>query len=61
MLWKKATCLKKVMPRSYEVVLEGTKYRRNRKDLIQIQESPGVEPYEPPPSDNQSQRVIEPI
>lgn len=66
MLWKKATCLKEVVPRSYEVVLEGKRYRRNRKDLIATQESPGVdshveEPDEPPLSDDQSQRVVEPV
>ena len=65
-LWKKATCLKEVAPRSYEVVFEGKRYRRNRKDLIVTQESPGVdshveEPNEPPLSDDESQRVVGPV
>lgn len=66
MLWKKATCLKEVAPGSYEVVLEERRYRRKSKDLIAIQESPGVdsdveEPDKPPLSDDQSQGVVEPV
>ena len=63
-LWKKATCLQKVAPRSYEVDIEGTRYRRNRKDLIATRESPAIdsrvgEPDEPPLADDQSQRVLD--
>ena len=32
----------------YEEVLEGKRYRRNRKDLIKTQESPGAKPVKPP-------------
>lgn len=39
MAWKKATCPKGFMPRSYEVMLKGKRYRRNRKDLIKTQGS----------------------
>ena len=65
-LWKKATCLQEVAPRSYEVDIEGKRYRRNRKDLIATRESPAIdshvgEPNEPPLSDDQSQRVVDPV
>ena len=65
-LWKKATCLQKVAPRSYEVDIEGTRYRRTRKDLIATRESPAIdsrvgEPDEPPLADDQSQRVLDPV
>ena len=65
-LWKKATCLQKVAPRSYEVDIEGTRYRRNRNDLIATRESPAIdsrvgEPDEPPLADDQSQRVLDPV
>ena len=65
-LWKKATCLQEVAPRSYEVDIEGKRYRRNRKDLIATRESPAIdnhvpEPDEPPLSDDQSQRAVDPV
>ena len=65
-VWKKATCLQEVAPRSYEVEIEGKRYRRNRKDLIATQESPATnshveKPDEPPLSDDQSQRVVDPV
>ena len=65
-LWKKATCLQEVAPRSYEVDIEGKRYRRNRKDLVATRESPAIdshvaEPDEPPLSDDQSQRVVDPV
>ncbi|KAL9976868.1 hypothetical protein ACROYT_G014206, partial [Oculina patagonica] len=65
-LWKKATCFQEVAPRSYEVVIEGKRYRRNRKDLIATQESPAIDSHveetdESLPSDDQSQRVIDPV
>ena len=52
--------------RSYEVDIEWTRYRRNRKDLIATQESPEIdnnvgESDEPRPTDDQSQRVIGPV
>ncbi|XP_067026695.1 uncharacterized protein [Acropora muricata] len=43
-LWKKATCLQEVAPRSYKVDLEGTAgYRTNWKDLIATQERPEID------------------
>ena len=65
-LWKKATCLQEVAPRSYEVDIEGTRDRRNRKDLIATQESPEIDNHvgesdEPRLTDDQSQRVIDPV
>ena len=59
-VWKKATCLQELAPRSYEVEIKGKRYRRNRKDLIATQESPATDshvekPDEPPLSDDQSQ------
>ena len=42
----------------YEEVLEGKRYRRNRKDLIKTQESPGAKPVKPPLSIGKPQRVI---
>ena len=63
-LWKKATCLQEVAPRSYEVEIKEKRYRRNRKDLIATQESPAIDSYveqpdEPPLSGDQSQRVVD--
>ena len=45
-LWKKATVIKQVAPRSYEVDLQGKKYRRNRGHLVKTSESspPKFEP-----------------
>ena len=65
-LWKKATCLQEVAPRSYEVHLEGTGYRTNWKDLIATQERPEIDNHagesdEPPLTDDQAQRVIDPV
>ena len=65
-LWKKATCLQEVAPRSYEVDLEGTGYRTNWKDLIATQERPEIDNHagesdEPPLTDDQAQRVIDPV
>ena len=65
-MWKKATCLQEVAPRSYDVDLEGTRYRRNRKDLIATQERPEMDNHvgesdEPPLTDDQCQRVINPV
>ena len=65
-LWKKATCLQEVAPRYYEVDIEGTKYRRNRKDLIATQESPAIdgnarEPDEPRLTEDQAPRAIDPV
>lgn len=52
--------------KNLEVVIEGKRCRRNRKDLTATQESPGVdshveEPDKPPLSDGQSQRVVDPV
>ena len=44
-LWKKATCLEEVAPRSYEVDVKGTRHRRNGKDLIATQESPEIDSH----------------
>lgn len=65
-LWKKAPCLQEVAPRSYEVDIEGTRYRRNRKDLMATPESPEIDNHvgesdEPRLTDDQSQRVIDPV
>ena len=65
-LWKKSICLQEVAPRSYEVDIEGKRYRRNRTNLIAIRESPTIdshvgEPDEPPLSDDQSQRIVDPV
>ena len=62
-LWKKATCLQEVAPRSYEADLEGTGYRTNWKDLIATQERPEIDNHagesdEPPLTADQAQRVI---
>ena len=59
-------CLQEVVPRFYEVDVEGTRYRRNRKDLIATQESPEInnhagESDESCLTDDQSQRVIDPV
>ena len=45
-LWKKATVIKQVAPRSYEVDLQGKVYRRNRRHLVKTSESspPKFEP-----------------
>ena len=65
-LWKKVSCLQEVAPRSYEVDIEGTRYRRKRKDLIATQESPEIDNHvgesdEPRLTDDQSQGVIDPV
>ena len=39
-LWKKGVVVKQVAPRSYEVDLQGSVYRRNRRHLVKIKESP---------------------
>ena len=44
-LWKKATVIKQVAPRSYEVDLQGKVYRRSRRHLVKTSESsPKFEP-----------------
>ena len=45
-LWKKATVIKQVAPRSYEADLHGKVYRRNRRHLVKTSESspPKFEP-----------------
>ena len=64
--WKKGTCLKEVAPRSFEIDVEGTRYRRNWKDLTATQESPEIDNHaaeldEPRLTDDQFQRVTDPV
>ena len=52
-LWKKGSVVKKVAPRSYEVDLQGTMFRRNRRHLVKTKEpSPqlDLESQENPPA-----------
>ena len=55
-MWKKATCLQEVEPRSYKADIEGTRYRRNRKDLIATQIIDPVQPGKPLSKDTASER-----
>ena len=41
--WKKAMVVKQVAPRSYELDLQGSVYRRNRRHLVKTKESPPLE------------------
>ena len=42
--WSPAVCIREAGPRSYEVESQGTRYRRNRRQLIKTEESPPPEP-----------------
>ena len=46
-LWKKATVIKQVAPRSYEVDLHGKVYRRNRRHLVKTSESSPPPKFKP--------------
>ena len=37
-LWRKGSVVKQVAPRSYEVDLQGTMFRRNRRHLVKTKE-----------------------
>lgn len=52
-LWKKATVIKQVAPRSYEVDIQGKLYWRNRMHLVKTQESsvPKFDPNISPPAE----------
>ena len=41
--WKKAMVVEQVAPRSYEVDMKGSVYRRNRRHLVKTKESPPLE------------------
>ena len=41
--WTTGTCLKTAGPRSYEVQVDGRTYRRNRRQLIQVDKDPPTE------------------
>ena len=54
--WKKAIVVKQVAPRSYELDLQGSVYRRNRRHLGKTKESPPLEvetQISPPPKEIQ--------
>ena len=54
--WKKATVVKQVAPRSYEVDLQGGVYRRNRRHFVKTKESQPLEvetQMSPPPKEIQ--------
>lgn len=48
--WSAGTCMAQAGPRSYEVKVGETVYRRNRRQLIQSKEPPIVDSSEPEPS-----------
>ena len=52
-LWKKATVIKQVAPRTYEVDIQEKVYRRNRRHLVKTQESssPKYDPDVSPPAE----------
>ena len=52
-LWKKGVVVKQVAPRPYEVDLQGSVYRRNRRHLVKTKESP------PQPEPELSQSIRE--
>ena len=60
-LWKKVTVIKQVAPCSYEVDLQGKKYRRNRKHLVKTSESspPKFEPDISLPTDEMQPSTTE--
>ena len=49
-LWKKATIVKQVAPRSYQVDSPGSVYRRNRRHLVKTKESQQLMPEPEMPS-----------